>query len=126
MPLAEFFREIANRELECDVIGFDGEARRPIAIILLKARFSHFEDVSGVTIPQDKVRKLVPSGMVAHELLHTGQNLVTEGVRVVVISVPLQGHVLHCKGCCGLVLFSYRKTVQERLQPQPFTVLLIS
>ena len=27
---------------------------RPFAIILPKARFSHFEDVSGVTIPQDK------------------------------------------------------------------------
>ena len=37
--------------------------------------------------------------------------------RVVVFSVPLQGHVLHCKGCCGSVWFSYRKTVQERLQP---------
>ena len=45
-------------------------------------RFSHFEDVSGVTIPQDKVRKIVPSGMVAHELLHTGQSLVTEGVKI--------------------------------------------
>ena len=33
-------------------------------------------------IPQDKVRKLVSSGMVAHELLHTGQNLVTEGVKI--------------------------------------------
>lgn len=33
-------------------------------------------------IPQDKVRKIVPSGMVAHELLHTGQNLVTEGVKI--------------------------------------------
>ena len=30
MPLAEFFREIANRELECDVIGFDGEARKTL------------------------------------------------------------------------------------------------
>lgn len=29
---------------------------RPFAIILPKARFSHFEDVSGVTIPQNKVR----------------------------------------------------------------------
>ena len=46
--------------------------------------------------------------------------------RVVVFSAPLQGHMLHCKGCCGSVCFSYRKTVQERLQPQPFTVLLIS
>ena len=35
-----------------------------------------------MTIPQDKVRKLVPSGMVVHELLHTGQNLVTEGVKI--------------------------------------------
>ena len=35
-----------------------------------------------MTIPQDKVRKLVPSGMVAHELLHTGQNLVTDGVKI--------------------------------------------
>ena len=24
--------------------------------------------------------------------------------RVVVFSDPLQGHVLHCKGCCGLVV----------------------
>ena len=31
-----------------------------------------------------------------------------------------------CKGCCGLVTSSYRKTVRKRLQPQPFTVLLIS
>ena len=46
--------------------------------------------------------------------------------RVVVFSAPLQGHMLHCKGCCGLVLVSYRMTVPERLQPQPFTVLLIS
>ena len=46
--------------------------------------------------------------------------------RVVVFSVPLQGHVLHCKGCCGSVASSYRMTVLERLQPQPFTVLLIS
>ena len=46
--------------------------------------------------------------------------------RVVVFIVPLQGHVLHCKGCCGLVHSSYHKMVYERLQPQPFTVLLIS
>ena len=46
--------------------------------------------------------------------------------RVVVFRVPLQGHMLHCKGCCGLVQGSYRKTVHERLQPQSFTVLLIS
>ena len=55
---------------------------RPFAIILPKARFSHFEDVSGVMIPQDKVRKLVSSGMVAHEFLHTGQNLITEGIKI--------------------------------------------
>ena len=30
MPLAEFFREAANKELECDVIGFDGEARKTL------------------------------------------------------------------------------------------------
>lgn len=30
MPLAEFFREIANQELECDVTGFDGEARKTL------------------------------------------------------------------------------------------------
>ena len=54
----------------------------PFAIILPKARFSHFEDVSGVMIAQDKVRKLVPSGMVVHELLHTGQNLVTDGIEI--------------------------------------------
>ena len=46
--------------------------------------------------------------------------------KVVVIKAPLQGLVLHCKGCCGLVHSSYRKTVYRRLQPQPFTVLLIS
>ena len=28
MPLAEFFREIANRELECDVIGFTEKPAR--------------------------------------------------------------------------------------------------
>lgn len=28
MPLAEFFREIANNELECNVTGFDAEARK--------------------------------------------------------------------------------------------------
>ena len=55
---------------------------RPFAIILLKARFSHFEDVSGVMIQQDKVRKLVPPCMVVHELLHTGQNLITDGVKI--------------------------------------------
>ena len=46
--------------------------------------------------------------------------------RVVVFSDPLQGHVLHCKGCCGLVNNSYRLTVPERLRPQPFADLLIS
>ncbi len=30
MPLADFFREIANNELECNVIGFDGEARKTL------------------------------------------------------------------------------------------------
>ena len=30
MPLAEFFREIANNELECNVIGFDGGARKTL------------------------------------------------------------------------------------------------
>ena len=46
--------------------------------------------------------------------------------RVVVIRAPLQGLVLHCKGCCGLVCRSYHKMVRERFQPQPFAVLLIS
>ena len=46
--------------------------------------------------------------------------------KVVVFSVPLQGHMLHCKWCCGLVLASYRMTVSERLQLQTFAVLLIS
>ena len=46
--------------------------------------------------------------------------------RVVVFRTPLQGAVLHCKGCCGLVYRAYRKTVQNRLQPQSFTGLLIS
>ena len=30
MPLAEFFREIANNELECSVTGFDAEARKTL------------------------------------------------------------------------------------------------
>ena len=30
MPLAEFFRETANKELECDVTGFDGETRKTL------------------------------------------------------------------------------------------------
>ena len=30
MPLAEFFREIANNELECNVSGFDSEARKAL------------------------------------------------------------------------------------------------
>ena len=30
MPLAEFFREMANKELECDVAGFDGEAHKTL------------------------------------------------------------------------------------------------
>ena len=30
MPLAEFFREMANKELECDVVGFDGETRKTL------------------------------------------------------------------------------------------------
>ena len=30
MPLAEFFREIANKDLECDVIGFDGDVRKTL------------------------------------------------------------------------------------------------
>lgn len=30
MPLAEFFREIANKELECDVVGFYGEAKKTL------------------------------------------------------------------------------------------------
>ncbi len=30
MPLAEFFREIANNELECDVSGFEREARKTL------------------------------------------------------------------------------------------------
>ena len=30
MPLAEFFCEIANNELECNIIGFDGEARKTL------------------------------------------------------------------------------------------------
>lgn len=30
MPLAEFFREIANDELECSVTGFNGEARKTL------------------------------------------------------------------------------------------------
>ena len=31
-------------------------------------------------------------------------------------SDPRQGHALHCWGGCGLVVFSYRMTVQERIQ----------
>ena len=67
---------------------------RPFAIILPKARFSHFEDVSGVMIPQDKVRKLVSSGMVAHEFLHTGQNLITEGIKINLCLDQHGGHLV--------------------------------
>ena len=59
----------------------------------------------------------------ARQFRHTLSSLY---YRVVVIRVPLQGLVLHCRGCCGSVSSSYRQTVPERLQPQPFTVLLIS
>ena len=45
-------------------------------------------------IPQDKVRKLVPSGMVAHELLHTGQNLVTDGVKIDLCLDQEGGHLV--------------------------------
>ena len=31
MPLAEFFREIANNELECKVIGFSSEVENPVS-----------------------------------------------------------------------------------------------
>lgn len=47
-----------------------------------------------MTIPQDKVRKLVSSGMVAHELLHTGQNLVTEGVKIDLCLDKEGGHLV--------------------------------
>lgn len=30
MPLAEFFREIVNKELECNVSGFSSEARKAL------------------------------------------------------------------------------------------------
>ena len=30
MPLAEFFRDMANRELECSVSGFSSEARKAL------------------------------------------------------------------------------------------------
>ena len=30
LPLAEFFREIANKELECNVSGFSSEARKAL------------------------------------------------------------------------------------------------
>ena len=39
--------------------------------------------------------------------------------KVVVYKAPLQELVLHCWGCCGLVVTTYRLTVPERLQPQP-------
>ena len=57
-------------------------------------RFSHFEDVSGVMIAQDKVRKLVPPCMVAHELLHTGQNMVTDGVKIDLCLDQKGGHLV--------------------------------
>ena len=47
-----------------------------------------------MTIPQDKVRKLVPSGMVVHELLHTGQNLVTDGVKIDLCLDQEGGHLV--------------------------------
>ena len=42
MPLAEFFRETANRELECDVIGFDGEARKTLLTHAWPAMYASF------------------------------------------------------------------------------------
>ena len=45
-------------------------------------------------IAQDKVRKLVPSGMVVHELLHTGQNLVTDGVKIDLCLDKEGGHLV--------------------------------
>ena len=47
-----------------------------------------------MTIPQDKVRKLVPPCMVAHELLHTGQNLVTDGVKIDLCLNKEGGHLV--------------------------------
>ena len=47
-----------------------------------------------MTIPQDKVRKLVPSGMVAHELLHTWQNLITEGSKINLCLDQHGGHLV--------------------------------
>ena len=45
-------------------------------------------------IPQDKVRKLVSSGMVAHEFLHTGQNLITEGIKINLCLDQHGGHLV--------------------------------
>ena len=47
-----------------------------------------------MTIPQDKVRKLVPPCMVVHELLHTGQNLVTDGVKIDLCLDQHGGHLV--------------------------------
>ena len=47
-----------------------------------------------MTIPQDKVRKLVPPCMVAHEFLHTGQNLVTDGVKINLCLDKEGGHLV--------------------------------
>ena len=45
-------------------------------------------------IAQDKVRKLVPPCMVAHELLHTGQNLITEGIKINLCFDQKGGHLV--------------------------------
>ena len=47
-----------------------------------------------MTIPQDKVRKLVPPCMVVHELLHTGQNLVTDGIKINLCLDQHGGHLV--------------------------------
>ena len=59
--------------------------------------------------------------------LHSDQGFqYTLYYRVVVFSVPLQGHMLHCLGCVDWSVSPTAKTVHVRLQPQPFAGLLIS
>ena len=45
-------------------------------------------------IAQDKVRKLVPSGMTVHELLHTGQSLITDGIKINLCLDQHGGHLV--------------------------------
>ena len=76
-----------------------------------------------MTIPQDKVRKLVPSGMVAHELLHTGQNLITEGIKINLCLDQHGGHlVILPRQKLKLPIWILRQLGQLKLLPLGQTV----